>query len=180
MTSRRFACLTAASLLFAAGPALAQTPPPGPAPVPLSAVELGAGYAPYAAPGWYRAPQDTPPYTPLRRRSPGMIAGGVILISLASVGFIAGPALIAAGNRTQEIVPDFCGDFGCPSQMVSSTAGLTTAGITAIAVGVAALGAGIPLLVVGTQKVPDRGDEEAALVPSVRFGLGGASVGWRF
>ena len=48
--------------------------------------------------------------------------------------------------------------------------------IGVVVLGLAAMAAGIPLLVVGSQKVPDRG-EATALLPTVRVGAGSASLG---
>jgi hypothetical protein len=46
-------------------------------------------------------------------------------------------------------------------------------------IGVLAMGAGIPLTVIGAQRVPDR-DELGVLLPSVHLGAGSAALRWSF
>jgi hypothetical protein len=176
MSSTRFAYLATFGLLLAAGHARAEDAHDGaapPTPAPPAAYVPPPGYAPHAAPlGWY--PKPWPPYTPMKRRSPGMIAAGVVLVSLSSVALIAGPAMIVNSQQTSD---DPCPFNGCTTQS-NGGSGFEAAGITSIVLGVALGAAGVPLLVVGAQKVPDRG--EASVVPVVRVGAGGASVAWRF
>jgi hypothetical protein len=114
-----------------------------------------------------------------------MITAGVVLISLATVGAIGGTALFMSGSQQQQsfVEPPCCAGCGvCGGGLgalqSSDGSGLRTAGIASIAFSVAAMGAGLPLLVVGSKKVPDRGD--ASLVPAVRFGSGGGSLSWSF
>ncbi len=184
MTSARLASVGAVLVLLAPSPARAQTAPPDPASpgvTPAGATPAGPppgayapppGWSPSAAlPPWY----PTTPYTPMKRRSPGMIGLGVVLVSLSTVGVIAGTALFVASNNAQPFLPTpCCGGRSEPSD----PSGLKTPGIVSIAFGVAAMAAGLPLLIVGSQKVPDRG--EAGFVPTVRVGAGGGTLGWRF
>src|SRR5262249_54886668 len=112
--------------------------------------------------------------TPMKRRSPGMITAGIVLLSLGGAGVIAGSALVAAGSQTHIDIPP-CVPEGPCEPIVMSDSGLKVGGITMIVVSTLALGAGIPLLVIGLKKVPDR-----ALAPTVRVGAGGASMRWQF
>jgi hypothetical protein len=184
MSSPRFACLAPLLLLLTTRPALADGPPaasvPAPeappvaAPAPPRAYLPPPVYLPYAPPpGWSPPVAANVPYTPMKRRSPGMIATGVVLSSVSTVGVIAGAAVVARAGAGS----GFECDFGCTSSSDLGSA-YKPAGIVAIAVGVAAGAIGFPLLIVGAQKVPDR--ETPALVPAVRVGVGQASAAWRF
>lgn len=182
MSSQRFASLAVLGLLLAAGDARAQSGPPTPLPSgPAPGVAPGmapGGYPPPgvypgapAPPGWYPAPQPMYPYTPMKRRSSGMIAGGVLLISLSSIGLIAGSAMVSAGDSGGAFT---CTEFGC-SRPGDST--LKGGGVAAIVIGLVALGVGIPLLVVGSQKVPDR---DEARLPAVRLAAGSHGLALEF
>jgi hypothetical protein len=118
---------------------------------------------------------------PMKRRSSGMIGAGILLISLSTVGAIAGTATFAAGAQTSFVFGPCPLGGPCPPnlQQVGGDSGLKAAGIASIVLGIAALGAGIPLLVVGSQKVPDK-DEAWSPVPAVRIGAGALSASWRF
>lgn len=137
-----------------------------------SAPQPYAPYAPqpYAAPAWAgRAPVMT------ERQSPGMMAAGIVLITVGSAGSIAGAALLAAGTTSSYVYPPCPPTADCfPSRQTKP--GLTAAGATVVAVSTAALIAGIPMLAVGLRKVPVR----AALVPELRVGAGGGALRWQF
>src|SRR4051794_7347658 len=100
MPSRHLASLVALGLLLTAGVAHAQgAPTPGAALPPLPP---GFAYAPPGMPyqgpppGFYAAPA----YTPMKRKSAGLLAGGITLVSLGSVGLILGTSLYVAGTKT--------------------------------------------------------------------------------
>jgi hypothetical protein len=156
--------------------ARADGPPAAPPGYPPPGAFAPPGYAPWPVPRPDWAAQQEP-YTPMKRRSSAMIAGGIVLISLSSVGLIAGAATFAAGT-SNALVPQpgcgFCGFVRSPGD-----SGLKAAGITSIVLGIAALGTGIPLLGVGAQKVPDR-DQAWSPVPAVTVGAGAVSASWRF
>jgi hypothetical protein len=179
MSSRSFACLATLGLLLHTANARADGPPPA----PLGSTPPPApGYLPYPMPppGW--SPPQEPPYTPMKRRSSGMIAGGIVLVSLSTVGIIAGASMFAAGNQNQNLPVPFCPPnlSGCMQfQPPPVDSGLRAGGIATMVLGVAFLGAGIPLLAVGAQKVPDK-DEASSPVPAVRVGAGTLSASWRF
>jgi hypothetical protein len=101
-----------------------------------------------------------------------MIAGGAVLVSIGATALIAGPALFAGGNQTT-----FVCNFGCSQAPPDS--GAKAGGVVLMVLGLASLAAGIPMIAIGAQKVPDR-DDASALVPRVRVGAGSASLGWTF
>jgi hypothetical protein len=160
-------------------------PPPGYAPqgyAPQGYAPQGytpQGYAPPQGYPGYPPPQVySPSYTAMRRRSPTMIAVGSALISVGATALIAGPAFYA--GATQSVVCNFGEGGGCAP---TTDGGAQGAGIFFMVLGIAAVGAGIPLLVVGAQKVPDRG-EAASLLPTVRAtvraGARGVTMAWDF
>jgi hypothetical protein len=103
-----------------------------------------------------------------------MIATGAVLISVAATAIVAGASLFAGAGQQ---LPFVCGNFGNCMQAAPDS-GARAGGVVLMVVGVAALGAGVPLLAIGAQKVPDR--DEVALLPSVHLGVGSAALRWSF
>lgn len=91
-----------------------------------------------------------------RRTSPGMMAGGIVLMGLGGGSFAVGLATSALSFGKTETAS-------------------TVAMIGGIAV---AMGAGLPLTLVGNRKV--RPEDEPSGAPTVRLGLGAADVTWTF
>ena len=200
-----FSTLTLAASL-ATGTARAEPPetPVAPAvtaaaaPVAPVAPAVTATAAPAAPPPVYRAPlgyanAEDPPdveYPPeMRSRSTGMIVGGTLLLSFGMVGVIAGSAMVGAHEPVEDqdiISPCFdCEGFGEQSLQDPSAVpkpGFQTAGIATLVGSAVAIGAGIPLLILGAKKVPvDDGAARAAkLTPTLRVGSTSATLTWQF
>ena len=174
--SSRTALLAAIGVTLAAGSAHADGPSGAPAPQPYP-----GAYAPYAAPTYgYAAPawgSATPVAT--ERNSTGMMAGGITLVTVGSVGSIIGAALLAVGTSTQYDYPPCAFDsIDCSPTRVNNS-GMVGGGATMVAISTAALVVGIPLLAVGVRKVPARPDA-ASLVPEVRLGAATGTLRWWF
>src|SRR5262245_58512847 len=105
--SRPAAVVAALGLLLAARPAHAQSAGPAPAPQPYP-----RAWAPYAAPppSWGAPAWGGSPSFPVERNSSGMIASGITLITVGSVGSVIGAALLAAGTAQNDV------DWTCPSE----------------------------------------------------------------
>jgi hypothetical protein len=191
-------CLTATML--ATTPGFAQTPkpeepPPGYAPPPPGYAPAPPGYGqpgygqPYGQPG-YGQPQFYYPPPPLmgppprmERRSKGMMAGGIVLLGVGALSLITGLAVYAVGS-----VGTYKGCYGYSTYSSYSDCGYTsdkgtqTAGVALMIAGVAGIGVGIPLTVIGAKKVPVDPQNEQALTttPTLRVGAGNASLGFAF
>jgi hypothetical protein len=160
--------------------------PPGPPSYPPHyPPPPGYGYAPVR-------PIPEPPPPPMERRSPGMMAAGIVLISLGAVALVAGAVVIndAQDDCVLEVGNDFCNEVVDERRQ--------TAGIIVAVTGVAMLGAGIPLTIVGSRRVPAEPPtgENGSALPRVRLGagmpplesdpaplerrLGGARLTWAF
>jgi hypothetical protein len=164
--SPRIAAVFALSgCLLAARAAHAQSAPPAPQ----------QPYAPYAAAPPYPAPAWAAPVE-VERNSPAMVASGIALISLGTVGSFVGAALLAAGTETS-YVPCPPAAFDCNS--ARKKPGLTAAGATLVALSTASLIVGIPVFAVGMRKVPITTGPRA-LVPELRVGAGGGALRWQF
>lgn len=166
-SSQVAAVVALSGCLLASGAAHAQSAPP-PAPQ-----QPYAPYAAYPPPAWGGT---TPVMT--ERNSPGMVAGGAVLIALGSAGAIAGAALLAAGTTTSYDYASCPVEFDCFPARVGK-GGLTAAGATMTAISTAALIAGIPILAVGMRRVPAR-PEAAAFVPELRVGATFGTLRWQF
>jgi hypothetical protein len=130
-------------------PAPAQEPAAAPAPAPAPAPVAPA--APVPAPA---APVETKPKT--KRYSPGMMVAGIFLVS-------GGPIVLLLGIASNCSVP------GCESN--AQGVGLTVAGLGMI-------GLGVPLIVMGSQRVPDESTApRATLSPWVNQNGAGANLG---
>lgn len=101
-------------------------------------------------------------------RNSGMAAGGVILVSLGGLTFLTG------------ILAAFPGQFPC-NHLGSGHPRLRecdrNATLALLFTGVAVVGAGVPLVVIGNADVPP---EEAAFVPQLTVGPAAAQLEWRF
>jgi hypothetical protein len=201
--------LTLAATL-AAGAARAEPPPPAPPALPAAApsspptaappaaptgFELGYGSPPpaYGLPASYAiSPEQQPDYPPeTHMRSAGLVAGGVVLMSFGVVGLFAGSAMAGAHEPTGD-QPNVCtdcsfdgsgGSFSAPN--VKLKPGFATAGIGTLIGSVVAIGAAIPLIVIGARKVPyvdsaSPAAKAAKLTPSVGVGPASATLLWQF
>lgn len=111
---------------------------------------------------------------PMKRRSPGLMAGGIVLVSLGSISTILGAAMLIGRSQNEdtcrtssEIVVSTGGDpLDCesdPNEII--------AGAAMLAGGIAFVGGGIPMIVIGKERVPDIAT--VSLTPR----MGGASIG---
>ena len=192
-------CLTATML--AATPGFAQQapqqpppgygePPPGYAPAPPGyAPQPGYGQPPYGQPAYgqpqfyYPPPALMGPPPRMERRSKGMMIGGIVLLGVGGLSLITGLAVYAAGS---------VGSYNCSSQWGNGSGfcgwkadtGTETAGVALMIAGVAGLGVGIPLTVIGAKKVPvdpQTGEQPAqSTVPTLRLGAGKATLDFAF
>lgn len=190
MASRRFASLLSLGLLFAAVDARAQssivTPTPGPS-VPGYAPPGGYApyggyappYAPYAPPPGYYYYMPAP-VTPMRRNNPAMATGGIVMVSVGGVALIAGVTMFSAGGRTTLEFPPCPSDVNCQPMEVPRHPELKYGGIGMIVGSIALMGAGIPLIAIGSKKVPDKPEATQSLLPDVRVGAGSLSARWSF
>ncbi|MEO5726691.1 MAG: hypothetical protein ABI134_22615 [Byssovorax sp.] len=186
-----FATLTLAASL-ATGTAQAEPPATTAAPA------VTATMAPAAPPPVYQAPlgytnSEAPPdveYPPeMRVRSSGMIAGGALLLSFGLVGLIAGSAMVSAHepiddrNDSPCFTSRECEFIEQNTPRVVLKPGLRTAGIATLVGSAVAMGAGIPLLMIGAKKVPVLDDDAARaakLLPTLRVGAASATLTWQF
>ena len=190
-------CLTATML--ATTPGFAQTPkpeepPPGYAPPPPGYAPAPPGYGqpgygqPYGQPG-YGQPQFYYPPPPLmgppprmERRSKGMMVGGIVLLGVGALSLVTGLAVYAAGSLgSYECTAGWGSGGGYCGYKESSSE--KTAGAALMIVGVAGIGVGIPLTVIGAKKVPvdpQTGEQALTTTPTLRVGAGHASLGFAF
>lgn len=158
-------------------------------PAPNRAVPAGTAAAPAAPAGAGAAPAATPvsgDHPPPvyaapsgkaeKRRSTGMMVGGIVVLGVGSVSLLAGVVTVAAAqNATYRCNYDDYTD----SCHFETDEGAQAAGIVMMVVGGAAVAVGLPLLLVGVSKVPVE-EESAWYTPDVRVGLRGALAEWRF
>lgn len=187
-SSRALAPVAALGVLITSATANAQVPAPSSAAAPAGpgyAPPAGYGYPPgYAPPGYgYPPPGAYAPYAPqpgwtavveTERRSPKMMGLGIALMALGGTGIIIGSSMFAAGNHiSYDAVP--CFDGGDCGSFPSNDEGLKKGGIATLVVSVAAIAAGLPLTIVGAQRVPLK-PAVAALLPEAH----GQGLRWRF
>lgn len=96
------------------------------------------------------------------RQSPGMMAGGITLTAVGTVGFCA--SLIVGLTAAFETGSD--------------RERLGTIALVSTTLSLASIGAGIPLALIGSKRVPASSIEAAA--PTVLVGPRGAGLRWRF
>jgi hypothetical protein len=191
-------------------PAAEALPPPV---MPPSVAAPAVTKLPDAAPRWdgrpagfdlgYSAPpgQDIPfekqPTYPeeMRMRSAGMVGGGVVLLSFGVIGMFAGSAMIGAHEPIVDQPNNCfdCGGFedsggggnGSSTSNVVLKPGFQSAGIATLIGSAVAIGAAIPLIVIGAKKVhyADAASPAASAAmqtPSLHVGPTGATVIWQF
>jgi hypothetical protein len=143
--------------------------------------QYGGGY--YPPPGYYYPmAQETPPAPAppaLRRRSDGMMYGGIALTSGGVVGFFIGTVLLATANNRYEIYCDYNGSSGiCETRDDEPR---QVAGAIVTVAGGLLLSVGIPLWVVGGKKVRVKRDTPSTpLQPTLSLGAGSAAVRMAF
>jgi hypothetical protein len=154
---------------------------------PSARFELGYGTQPPPP-----VPQ-TPPYYPpeTHMHSTPLVAGGVVLLSFGVVGVFAGSAMVGAheptGNGSSNCLScnfDGSGSSGGSSRVVLKP-GFQEAGIGTLIGSVVAIGAAIPMLVIGSKQVPyadssSPAAKAARLSPSLRVAPGSATLTWQF
>lgn len=127
------------------------------------------------------ASQAPPPEPVLVRNSPGLMAGGIVLLSAGALSSVLGVAWMLAqdsGQASCEAANDALINAGLTPNDCSSDANSPVVGGTLIGVGLAGVGAGIPMTVVGAKRVPLEPELGVFVVPS-RGGLS-AGIGGRF
>jgi hypothetical protein len=170
-----------------AGEHEADWPPPShPAPMESDeqSPEYPPGYGPYQGPppGYGVAPPRPPPEPtgPMRRNNTGMMVAGIVLTSLGAIGLATGVALADAADP--EDTKANCVSGPCGNDEPLDVRKRNAAIAVAIG-GLALVGAGVPLLVVGARQVPANEDGEVArnaAVPQVTIGLTGGRLTWTF
>ena len=175
-------------------------PPPGYGPPP--------GY--YYPPGYYGPPPEQPeppePPPPFRRKSTGMMVSGIVLTGLGGANLLAGAVVTAAARPLAEesrscqdtyyTYPSLNGpsDNYVPSNSCVDDLerDYRVGGIIALVAGGVLAGVGIPLLVVGAEKIPNdqapgpEGDPAAepspvqAFIPRLDVGTSDVRLRWDF
>lgn len=158
------AAFAGATALFASE-AFAQQPPPGP-----------------VAP----APAPAPTVIVVQQQSsgnPGLVAGGGALIGLGATGLLVGVIVTIAGaataNACDEIVDPATGTTTCSG----GAKGVLIGGIVTDILSVGMMAGGIAMVVIGGQSSGTAQNEDplrTALTPTVKLGLGNASLSWSF
>ncbi len=130
--------------------------------VEVPQLEEGARVPSVPPPGYYPPPPPGVGGPQMKRKSKGMMAGGIVMISLGTITSLVGGALWGLCNA---------GGSSC-------NANGTLAGVTLVGLG--ALGGGIALTVIGAKKVPVRQPQNAWLAPEVMVGPTSATLRWTY
>jgi hypothetical protein len=149
---------------------------PGESKVTVPELEKGeppAGYYPTAsstptgtAPTYYgQQPPALPPRPMMKRRSTGLMVGGIIAMPVGLVMTLAGAVIGVADS----------GVYG----------GDGATGIGVAVVGLVLLGGGIAMTAIGAKKVPVNPEKQGSAlvtspIPEVRIGLGSVQAAWQF
>ncbi|APR85373.1 Hypothetical protein A7982_10722 [Minicystis rosea] len=189
LSSRCLASVAALGVLVASTTARAQTPagpqPAAPAAPTAGPMPFAPGYPPGQVPSYPYPPGAYAPYagapmpwgqgTPVvetTRRSSTMMGIGIALMALGGTGVIIGSSMFAAGHQTEYYVDCF---GGCDTSTGINDKTLKNGGIAVLAIGAAAIVAGLPLTIVGAQRIPLKSDA-AAFLPEPH----GNGLRWRF
>jgi hypothetical protein len=93
----------------------------------------------------------------MKRNSPGLMIGGIVLTSAGAVVLSIGAVLAGAENQSDCV----CDELGCDC---GSSDEEQTTGIVLIVSGLVGVGVGIPMIVIGAKKVPDVSEPQAAVL----------------
>jgi len=108
-----------------------------------------------------------------KRRSVPLMVTGIILTSLGGVGAIVGLFnLSAAESGSCSYSSSY--DSDCVDETQQNV------GIGLAVAGLAMLGAGIPMTIVGAAKVPVEPGDETSFVPELTIGPTSGTLRWRF
>jgi hypothetical protein len=203
-------CLTATML--AATPGLAQQapqqpppgygePPPGYSPpppgygAPPGYGQPAYGQPAYGQPGYgqpqfyYAPPSLMGPPPRMERRSKGMMIGGIVLLGVGGLSGIVGALVYAVASAPTH---------SCGASTTTGGSGYSytydwnlctdkggqTAGAALMIAGLAGIGVGIPLTIIGAKKVPvdpETGEPpKQSAAPTLRLGAGHASLDFAF
>ncbi len=138
-------------------------------------------YGPPPSYGYPRADSylyGVPSPRPKVMASPGKVIAGVVLSVVGSVGILFGAGLMGSATENVEYV---C-DPGAPVCTPHDRTDRLAVGIGFLVAGVAATAVGIPLIVIGSKKVPaqTKEKEEARFTPTLRVGLTQATFSVHF
>lgn len=125
--------------------------------------------APPSAPAAAAPAPAAPPRAPavkMQRHSTGMMVGGIVMVSLAPVAL-----LVSGFARLGKVICDADNDRGCDQDYDPTIYG-------ALLTGVALVGVGIPLIVIGAKKEPIEAAEATATI-SPWATPNGAGIGLR-
>lgn len=139
--------------LAGGAPAAGPVVPPAAAPTAGAPPEYGAlGWAPQST-TWYSAGSVAPS---TRRRSPALATGGSVLVALGIVGIVGGAVLLPLGvlEKSQHQCHDPSGSIEFDCQYGATGGAMVSGGIVSLVLGGVFLAAGIPMLAIGSRKVP--------------------------
>ncbi|MBI4953765.1 MAG: hypothetical protein HY908_17200 [Myxococcales bacterium] len=158
-----------ATTVCLASQAFAQQPPPAdPAPAPAP--------APAAAPA--PAPQTVVVLQGGSSiNSPGLVAGGGVMIGLGGLGLIIGIPVTIAGAALNNACDTLDASGACKASGVSTTLAV---GITMDVLSAGMIAGGIAMVVIGSQPATATVAERDPLLPEVRLGAGNAQAKWTF
>jgi hypothetical protein len=105
----------------------------------------------------------------MKRNSPGLMVGGIVLTAVGAVTLSIGAVLASASNQYDCA----CTELGCDCGVSDDN---ETTGIVLIVSGLVGVGVGIPMIVIGAKKVPAVSEPQA----SVLLGPGSAKLRVQF
>ncbi|WP_156041477.1 hypothetical protein [Chondromyces apiculatus] len=168
----------------------AQTAPPGyqpyPPPYPYGGYPYPYGY--YPPPYQHQSPTPAQPtLPPLRRNDTTMMVSGIALTFTGAAASVASALLMSFGTSRYTIYCSPGGGSVLYACRDEDDVGLVAAGWVTLGVSIAAMGAGIPLWIIGGKRVvatatkePEKTSREHAPGPTVTLGLGSASARFAF
>jgi hypothetical protein len=173
--------LLASAWLFSVAPALAEDAPTSfkaPAESPAARPPPPSGY-PYWSPPPY--PYWSPPPPAMERRSTAAFVGGILLVSVGIAGLAAGTGVYLAATRHCSFNVGGPGGFEPSSAppVDCSDHDSQVAGMAVLIGSTLFIGAGIPLWIYGTERVPKL-DRDARVRPMLVVGPRSAGIRWSF
>jgi hypothetical protein len=114
---------------------------------------------------------------PLHRRSTGLMAGGIVMVSIGSIATIIGAAALIGQQQSEQTChtsSDLIVSTGGYPLDCEEEPGTTIAGASLLAGGLAVVAGGVPMIVIGKQLVPDSPVATLSIAPR----RAGASLGF--